>query len=486
MKEQSFTYPASPPGTPQSDSEMIHTGKEMRDAAESLLHLADLQSKEKSQQLLLLHRHHPPTSFTSAHLGCPTPPHSEDSCSSFSPQTDPQHDPFSSSSLHSPPPAVTVKKETKLEQLLKEPPIRLPQRVLPQPVAVPVIVPNTKVVTNSLSSIPDSCKPLRKRHLKLEDTVQDSSVAVVPPAKVHKGNVSAPVVGSCGQSSAPRVSVPSVQSLKMGQNHAANKPLGLAQVYRQTGTSPCQETCKTGSPADHFSSQTCMKGCSKPSDLTATSSFGSSSSSSTPSVVSNIPLLQISTVSGAVTLPGINGMVNLPLNPTSGAANSAPSTSQAPIVQVIVVNGLNGSGPIGLTPQQVQGLKKGRTDFCPIAPAPATPSSSTVPKVWAEGGEGSTPVNGKRRRLHVCHFKPCQKTYYKSSHLKAHIRTHTGEKPFACDWENCGRTFARSDERSRHVRTHTGEKRFQCGSCDRRFMRSDHLAKHTRRHLTKG
>ncbi|XP_041642332.1 gastrula zinc finger protein XlCGF48.2-like [Cheilinus undulatus] len=83
------------------------------------------------------------------------------------------------------------------------------------------------------------------------------------------------------------------------------------------------------------------------------------------------------------------------------------------------------------------------------------------------------------RQLQRC--GQCGKCFPHPSNLKAHLQTHTGERPFCCSL--CGRSFTKLSNLKAHRRVHTGERPYCCLACGKRFTQKCNLKRHQRIHL---
>ncbi|KYM99372.1 PREDICTED: uncharacterized protein LOC108776763 [Cyphomyrmex costatus] len=85
-----------------------------------------------------------------------------------------------------------------------------------------------------------------------------------------------------------------------------------------------------------------------------------------------------------------------------------------------------------------------------------------------------------------CSF--CNRVFPREKSLQAHLRTHTGERPYPCDYPGCTKAFTQSGQLKTHQRLHTGEKPFLCTvpGCETRFTHANrHCPDHPYANLTR-
>ncbi|CAG2175463.1 unnamed protein product [Oppiella nova] len=92
-------------------------------------------------------------------------------------------------------------------------------------------------------------------------------------------------------------------------------------------------------------------------------------------------------------------------------------------------------------------------------------------------------VYKKQKKLHVCYWIGCAKSFQSNHLLVAHIRLrHTNEKPFKCD--ECGKEFAIDLYLRKHQKLHSIDKQFKCeyNGCSYETSRKADFDSHVLRH----
>uniref|UniRef100_A0A0C9QNI9 ZNF677_0 protein n=1 Tax=Fopius arisanus TaxID=64838 RepID=A0A0C9QNI9_9HYME len=87
------------------------------------------------------------------------------------------------------------------------------------------------------------------------------------------------------------------------------------------------------------------------------------------------------------------------------------------------------------------------------------------------------------RKFHVnprYRCQVCEKPFLRPSDIEKHMRTHTGEKPFAC--KICDKSFAQLVALKLHERVHTGDKPYVCEICGKKFSQKANKTKHLKIH----
>lgn len=122
------------------------------------------------------------------------------------------------------------------------------------------------------------------------------------------------------------------------------------------------------------------------------------------------------------------------------------------------------------------------TDFCSPFASISGIRPGSHPQLDGMGngtGDKAPTAEDKLPKQHSCHLCGFSSRY--ANHVKRHMKTHNGEKPYNCPL--CAYASAQLVNLQRHLRIHTGEKPYKCESCTFACSSLGNLKRHQRMHI---
>ena len=117
-----------------------------------------------------------------------------------------------------------------------------------------------------------------------------------------------------------------------------------------------------------------------------------------------------------------------------------------------------------------------KVELAPVRPLHETvmslneaPTVKIEPALQESDDVSKSASHGQRKRKsRVCTV--CQREFSTRRAMLHHLRTHSGEKPFACP--HCQKKFTSRGNMTKHTRIHTGIKPYSCHLCAKTFSES--------------